>query len=160
MTNFKCMCFCLLVLASTYVTAQSVERQAVVSTAKTGTTASYSIGETIVTNAVAAGDAFLIAGFQQPFVTGEPALGVLDISENLSVYPNPSRDFVNIAGEGIDFSNAEISLFTLEGKEAPIGIEQGVQLRLDISRLPANIYWLNIQLAEDKKVASFKLIKN
>ena len=147
-------------LASIYVSAQSVERQAIVSTAKTGTTASYSIGEPIVTTAVAAGDAFLIAGFQQPFVASEPALGVSDISESLSVYPNPSRDFVNIAGDGIDFSNAEISLFTLEGKRVPMGVEQGVRLKLDISQLPANIYWLNIQLSDNKKAASFKLIKN
>ncbi|WP_424961460.1 T9SS type A sorting domain-containing protein [Ekhidna sp.] len=160
MRNFTCMCFCLLALVSTYVSAQSIERQAVVSAAKTGTTASYSIGETVVTTAVAAGDAFLIAGFQQPFVTSEPALSVSDISESLSVYPNPSRDLVNIAGEGVDFTNAEISLFTLEGKKVSIGIEKGVQLRLDISRLPANIYWLNIQLSDNKKAASFKLIKN
>ncbi|WP_370086510.1 T9SS type A sorting domain-containing protein [Ekhidna sp.] len=150
---------CLLVF--TQVHAQSAERQVIASAGASDTKSSFTVGEVVVSGSGAVGTATIVSGFIQPLIEeSEPALSVDDVSTRLSVYPNPSSDFITIAGKELALDQAEVSLFTLDGKRKQFSMERGKELRLDIRQLPPNVYWLLIRDTQSDKVASFKLIKN
>lgn len=145
----------------TQVHAQSVERQVIASAGASDTQSSFTVGEVVVSGSSTVGTATIISGFIQPLVEdSEPALSVNDVSTRLSVYPNPSSDFITIAGKELALDKADVSLFTLDGKQKQFFMERGKELRLDMRQLPPNVYWLLIRDAQSDKVASFKLIKN
>ncbi|MEQ9304924.1 MAG: T9SS type A sorting domain-containing protein, partial [Marinoscillum sp.] len=153
-------CVCLLVVSQVH--AQSAERQVIASAGASDTKSTFTVGEVYVSGATSIGTATIVSGFIQPLIEEdtEPILSVNDVSALLSVYPNPSIDFITITGEEIDLNQADVSLFTLDGKRKQFSIEKGKELKLDIRKLPPNVYWLLIRDTQSDKVASFKLIKN
>jgi hypothetical protein len=75
-------------------------------------------------------------------VTGEEALGSdTNLSEVISVYPNPATDVLNIAiPSSIDVKS--VSLFDVLGKKANVSLVNG---QVDISELAVGLYLLNVE---------------
>src|SRR5690606_20237632 len=74
-----------------------------------------------------------------------------DTFPSVVVYPNPFEDviqFVNLRGE------TKYTLFAVDGRKIQEGM---VETSLDLGRLPAGTYLLNLQ--ERDKVKVFKIIK-
>ena len=63
------------------------------------------------------------------------------VEENMSIFPNPTEDLINI--EGIDFKIEFISIFDLNGKEV-LKFESGNTTNLNISTLNHGVYLMRI----------------
>ena len=75
-------------------------------------------------------------------VTGEEALGSdTNLSEIISVYPNPATDVLNIAiPSSVDVKS--VSLFDVLGKKANVSLVNG---QINISDLAVGLYLLNVE---------------
>jgi hypothetical protein len=84
-----------------------------------------------------------------------PVLGVEDnISEQIAVFPNPTRGFLNIKS-GLSNEILGISLFDLSGKKIGLNLQnEGI----DISNLENGMYFLIIETTSGSKIE--KIIKN
>jgi len=82
----------------------------------------------------------------------------LDIS--LTAFPNPTTD--NLTLQISDFNNEKLAyqLFDIQGKLLSNGQVTAEQTQINTSRLPPAAYFINVVNQENKKVQSFKIIKN
>jgi len=71
---------------------------------------------------------------------------------NVSIYPNPTRDFINVSSSNVK----SLEIWTTEGRL--VMSFSGNQNRLDVSELPNGIYILTIRFT-DNRIESEKLIK-
>ena len=75
----------------------------------------------------------------------------------LSLYPNPSSEWIHITVES-DISVNEITIFDLYGKvikrKAPIGMNAGSH-RIDVSNLPAGLYFLAVRTSTGSATKKF-----
>lgn len=74
------------------------------------------------------------------------------------VYPNPTKDFVNVDGElpeGI--KEAKLKLYTTTGQELLNEIYSGSLKTISISNLKAGVYYLEVNYSK-KKSSTYKII--
>jgi len=124
-----------------------------------GGTVAYSVGQIdYVTNTSASGGEN--QGVQQPyefFIVGTNDL-LLDIS--ITIYPNPTTN--NLTLQVSDYNSEKLSyqLYDMQGKL--LNHEQIVapQTQINMNSLPNATYFVHLINPENKKVQSFKIIKN
>lgn len=88
-------------------------------------------------------------------ITANSVLAANDISNNsVSIYPNPSSDFVNIR---YDKEISRVSLYDLSGKKISTKILNSKSGKINISTLKAGIYLLKIEAAG--KIITEKIVK-
>ena len=92
-----------------------------------------------------------ISFFREP-VTLVKDLGTDEISRDLIVYPNPTKDFINIKSNRLDIE--KIFIFDLSGKLVLTAKDQ----RINVSHLPSAAYVISIQTSGGLK--TFKFIKH
>jgi len=82
---------------------------------------------------------------------------VLNIS--LTAFPNPTTE--NLTLQISDFNNEKLSyhLFDMQGKQLSNGQIVTQQTQINMNTLPTSIYFINVLNQENKKVKSFKIIK-
>lgn len=81
-----------------------------------------------------------------------------ELSSKLSVYPNPSKDFIQLTlKDGKSFENAEVTLLSLDGKIVLKQLHVNMNDKIDISKLETGIYVLNIK--DDQSVITQKISK-
>jgi Secretion system C-terminal sorting domain len=123
----------------------------------TGGTVSYSIGQVFYTAIGTNGSA--TQGVQQAYVistvTGIPsAIGI-----ELSVYPNPTTDLLNLNVGNYDNGKLSYQLYDLQGKLLENKKIVGSSSVIKMKNLPSSTYFLNV--ANDQaKVKTFRIIKN
>jgi hypothetical protein len=121
---------------------------------------SYSVGQVFYTTNT--GTISSIAqGVQQPYeifvVTAlEEAKG---INLSVSVYPNPTIDFLNLKVENYDNANLTYQLFDISGKLLESKKIEGYQTSIVISNLVPATYFLKV-IERNKEVKTYKIIKN
>ena len=92
--------------------------------------------------------------------------GITSINDNfltaISIYPRPTRDFVNIRAQVTTQSNIKMTLIDMLGRVilqrdeiVPVGLYQG---KLDLSNLANGVYLLEIR--SGNQAITTKLIKN
>jgi len=124
-----------------------------------GGTVAYSVGQVVyITNTNTYGT--VSQGVQQAyeiFTLGskETKLNIL-----ISVFPNPTVD--NLTLQIGDYNNEKLSyqLFDLQGKLLNKGQLTEKQTQIITARLPAATYFIDVVNQENKKVQSFRIIKN
>jgi hypothetical protein len=124
-----------------------------------GGTAAYSIGQVVyTTNTGSSGS--LAQGVQhayQIFPVGnvEPTLIV-----SLKAFPNPTMG--NLTLQISDFSNEKLfyQVYDVQGKQLINGQIKTRQTELNTSSLPPATYFINVLNQENKKLQTFKIIKN
>ncbi len=125
-----------------------------------GGSASYSVGQVVYTTNTGTNGS-VAQGVQQPYeisvVTGiEQAKG---INLELSVYPNPTTDYLTLEVKDFELSNLSFQLFDMQGKLLQKEKITSNQTRIVMSNLvPANYFVKVIQ--GDKEIKTFKIIKN
>jgi hypothetical protein len=124
-----------------------------------GGTAAYSIGQVVYTtnNGISGSAAQGVQDVYEIFTVGIEGT-TLDIS--LTAFPNPTTD--NLTLQISDFNNEKLAyqLFDIQGKLLSNGQVTAEQTQINTSRLPPAAYFINVVNQENKKVQSFKIIKN
>ena len=124
-----------------------------------GGTVAYSIGQVVYTtnNGISGSAAQGVQDVYEIFTVGIEGT-TLDIS--LTAFPNPTTD--NLTLQLSDFNNEKLAyqLFDIQGKLLSNGQVTAEQTQINTSRLPPAAYFINVVNQENKKVQSFKIIKN
>jgi len=125
-----------------------------------GGSSSYSIGQVgYATNIGTNGS--ILQGVQQPFeisvLTGiREAIG---INLSVSVYPNPTTDYLNLEIKEFDLSNVSFKLYDMSGKLLQTEKLKGSQTSIVMSNLVTAIYFLKV-FQERNEVKTFKIMKH
>lgn len=124
-----------------------------------GGTVAYSVGQLAYTTITGSNES-IAQGVQQPVEIF--TLGVEEIVMNISLtaFPNPTTE--NLTLQISNYNNEKLSyqLFDIQGKQLNNGQIVAWQTQIDMNSLPTATYFLNIVNQENKKVQSFKIIKN
>ena len=126
-----------------------------------GGSASYSVGQLAYTTNTGTNGS-VSEGVQQPFeisvVTGiEEAK---DIFLNVSAYPNPTTDYLELKVENLQLSELSYKLYDISGK-----VYQNKEIgnsitKIEMQNLPQGIYFIKVIDTKNKEVKTFKIIKN
>lgn len=124
-----------------------------------GGSASYSIGQSFyITNSSESGS--ISQGVQQSYIieaiTGLDELG---ISLNLTAYPNPTTDFVQLKIERDMLPNISYQLYNLQGKLIGSSQLTEIQTGIDMTSLSPATYILKV-IQKNTDIKTFKIIKN
>lgn len=75
-------------------------------------------------------------------VANSTSTGVQDIKNQILFYPNPVRDYLYISDPSLSKGNAEISVFSMDGKLVKLS---GYKDKLDLGQLQKGLYIVNVK---------------
>ena len=125
-----------------------------------GGSASYSVGQVVYTTNTGTNGS-VSQGVQQPYeisvVTGlEEAKG---INLSISVYPNPTTDYLTLEIKEFELSNLHFQLYDMSGKLLKSEKITGSQTSIVMGNLVPATYFVKV-VQGNKEVKTFKIIKN
>jgi hypothetical protein len=124
-----------------------------------GGTVAYSIGQVVyTTNYGTTGSA--AQGVQHAYEIFTLGIKETELNISLTVFPNPTAD--NLTLQISDYNNEKLSyqLYDMQGKLLTNGQVTAQQTQINMNGLPSATYFINVVNQENKKVQSFKIIKN
>jgi hypothetical protein len=123
----------------------------------TGGTASYSVGQVVYTAATGTNGS-LAQGVQQPYeISTTVGIKETAITLELSVYPNPTSDYLTLKVE--DNTELNYQLYDLQGKVIENKKVSSTTTSINVENLSKAIYFLNVT-KNNRIVKTFKIIKN
>lgn len=124
-----------------------------------GGSASYSVGQPVYTsNTSASGN--VNQGVQQPYeIIITSVNNNADINLMLSVYPNPSIDYINLVVGSKDLTNITFQLYDVQGKVLVNQKVTSSQTSIRMADFATGVYFLNV-VDKNSEVKTFKIIKN
>ena len=72
------------------------------------------------------------------------ASATINCGADFSLYPNPTIDHLTIDLSGMEMPNSVITIIGIDGKEYLKNTVSGSFLNLNVSKLPAGFYFINI----------------
>lgn len=124
-----------------------------------GGTISYSVGQVVYTTNTGANGS-VAPGVQQPYeITIITGIELPEINLELSAYPNPTTDFLNLKISNYEHEKLSYQLYDMQGKllEDKDIVESGTTIKMQ--SLPTSTYFLQVTDMQ-KLVKTFKIIKN
>jgi hypothetical protein len=124
-----------------------------------GGTVAYSIGQVVyTTNTGSSGS--VAQGVQHSFEIFTVGIKETELNITLIAFPNPTTE--NLTLQISDYNNKKLSyqLFDMHGKQLSKGQLTAQQTTITMNGLPSATYFINVVNQENKKVQSFKIIKN
>jgi len=124
-----------------------------------GGTVHYSIGQVVyTTNNGTSGS--VAQGVQQPFeISTISGIDVRNINLELSVFPNPTVDYLSLKVENSELSTFNFQLYDIQGKLVMSKQLSSKSTTIDMKNLPTSTYLLKV--TDDQKwIKTFKIIKN
>ena len=98
-----------------------------------------------------------VSNYGGPFMittTGE--MGITEFENQMILYPNPTTGIINIqAKEKI----SSVSVYNLTGQKVSFNLPNTEKTSIDISNLPAGIYFVEVTLNNNKTIKRYKVIK-
>lgn len=125
----------------------------------TGGTASYSVGQVVyTTNTGSTGS--VAQGVQHAYEIFTIGIKETELNISLTAFPNPTTE--NLTLQISDYNNEKLSyqLFDMQGKQLSNGQIVAQKTQINMNNLPTATYFVNVVNQENKKVQSFKIIKN
>ena len=120
-------------------------------------TVSYTIGQIdYTTNTGSTGSA--IQGVQQPYEISTIGVNDIIIDLSLSIFPNPSNDFLTLKYENYKVEGTSYELNDSDGKLIETNKLQNNQTIINMSQLIPATYFLKVT-TETKELKVFKIIK-
>ena len=125
----------------------------------TGGSSSYSIGQVAYTTQEGSNGS-VAQGVQQPYeISTTVGIEVANINIGLSVYPNPTANYLTLNLEDIEFSNLSFQLYDMQGKEIENRGLTSNSTTINMELLPVSTYFLKVT-NNQKIIKTFKIIKN
>jgi protease II len=125
----------------------------------TNATLSWTIGEPI-TETISGTNSILNSGMQQNFsFTIVSVYEKLNSKVNISVYPNPAVDFLNISIENSK-EQFEISIFDVSGKNLMSKKVSSEISKIDIKNFAESNYFLKITNQNGEEIKTYKIVKS
>ncbi|MFT4695060.1 MAG: hypothetical protein ACI8RY_000214 [Urechidicola sp.] len=122
-----------------------------------GGSSSYTVGQAVYTTNTGTNSS-VAQGVQQPFeISITTGINIESINLDLSVYPNPTTDFLTLKTENSE--NISYQLFNLEGKLIEDKKVNTNNTSIKMVELPKTIYFLKVA-KNNQIVKTFKIIKN
>ena len=124
-----------------------------------GGAVAYSIGQVVyTTNTSSSGS--VAQGVQYAYEIFTVSVEETTLNISLIAFPNPTTE--NLTLQISDFNNEKLAyqLFDMQGKLLSNGQVTAQQTQINTASLPAATYLINVVNQENKKVQSFKIIKN
>ena len=145
------------------ITSQTIAQENAMATSGnavgTGGSASYSVGQVVYTT-LTGSNGSVAQGVQQPYeisiITG---VSEKTIQLEMSVYPNPTTDFLKLKVESEKFESLQYQLIGLQGKVIKNATITANNTTIKMEALPKAIYFLSV-INGIKTVKTFKIIKN
>ena len=119
---------------------------------------SYSVGQTFYEPQKAA-TGEVNPGVQQPYEIFVLATNENSIQKNITVYPNPVKDFLIVDFNSEKLAKSSYQLFDGTGRIINKGELKDLKTEINTSTLSSGLYMLSIS-SEGKTVKTFKIIKN
>jgi len=118
---------------------------------------SYSVGQIANKNKDAASGK-ITEGVQQPYEITTLRTSESSPTKNITIYPNPVKDMLQIDFNNEEFKNSNYQLFNAQGQLINSGKISAQKTEINFSTYPTSIYILKIE--DNSKVnKSFKIIK-
>lgn len=124
-----------------------------------GGSIAYSVGQVIYTTNTGSNGS-IAQGVQHAFEIFTLGIKETSLNISLSAFPNPTTE--NLTLQISDYNNEQLSyqLFDMQGKQLKNGEITAQQTQINMNSLPKAIYFINVVNQENKKVKSYKIIKN
>jgi hypothetical protein len=124
-----------------------------------GGTAAFSIGQVVyTTNTGSTGS--VAQGVQHAYEIFTVGIKGTTLNISLTAFPNPITDILML--QVSEFNNEKLAyyLYDIQGKMLSGGQVFAQQTQINTASLPSATYFINVVTQENKKVQSFKIIKN
>lgn len=125
----------------------------------TGGTVSFSIGQVAYTT-ITGSNGSAAQGVQQPYEIITVGINENEPKISLSVFPNPIADNLILQVNDFELSTLNFQLFDMQGKQLSMGQIMTNQTQINTASLSSATYLIHVVNQENKKVQSFKIIKN
>ena len=124
-----------------------------------GGTIAYSVGQVAYTTHTGSTGS-VAQGVQHAYEIFTVGIKETELSISLTAFPNPTMD--NLTLQINDYNNEKLSyqLFDMQGKQLSSGQVTAQQTQIKMNSLPSATYFINLVNQENKKVQSFKIVKN
>ena len=154
----KSIFFLVMIFSITSMQAQSVENTAGGSVAGSGGSASYSAGN-VFYKELYGSNGSATPGIQHPFEI-IPTLGIDQqfIKLELSVYPNPFTDFLNLIIDSENKTQYSLELYDFKGTLLRSESMRSKTTQISMVNYPSAIYLLSVK-QDNKLIKTFKIIK-
>lgn len=120
---------------------------------------SYSVGQ-VSYQVLSCSDLEISQGVQQAFeITLISTIETVDIQSRISVFPNPTTEYLTIAFENLPDQPLHIELADLSGKVIYSKTILSQSSQIPVYSLSSGVYILAVRV-NDKLIQSFKIIKN
>jgi len=116
----------------------------------------FTMGE-CVTETFTSSGTMLTQGFQQSGLTVTAIPGNPEFSLNVTAYPNPTTDFLNISIDKVDLSGIRYTLYSLDGKILESKEVKSNLTVIPFSALPPACYFIRITV-NSKEAKTYKII--
>lgn len=147
-----------LLWASLAQAQESVSSSVGVATGSGGTIA-YSVGQVIYTTNIGSNGS-VAQGIQHAIEIFTLGIEETVFNISLTAFPNPTKEYLTLKIG--DYNNEKLSylLYDIKGKQLSKGEIVAQQTQINMNSLPSAIYFVNVVNQENRKVQSFKIIKN
>ena len=117
----------------------------------------YTLGETVIETFSAGGNT-LTQGFHQTNLA-LVAIENVELFAELSVYPNPTSQFVNLDIPA-NYNLLDISMYDVTGKLLRTKTNASGLVTFDVNDLATGTYYLQVIKPKNEQIKTFKLIKS
>ncbi len=124
-----------------------------------GGTVAYSIGQVVYTTNIGSNGS-LSQGVQQAYEIFNLGIKGTNLKISLTAFPNPTVDKLTLQLSGYDNEWLSYQLYDAQGKLLNTGTVTAQQTLISMSSLPPATYFMDLITYENKKIESFKIIKN
>lgn len=124
-----------------------------------GGTIAYSVGQIVYTSNTGV-TGTVNQGVQHAYEIFTVGIKETALNISLTAFPNPTTD--NLTLQISDYNNEKLmyQLFDMQGKQLSNGQVTAQQTQINMNGLPSATYLINVINQENKKVQSFKIVKN
>ena len=124
-----------------------------------GGTVAYSVGQVVFTTNF--GNSGSVAqGVQHAYEIFTVGINESILNISLTAFPNPTTDYLTLQISDCNNEKLAYQLFNMEGKQLSNVQIVAQQTQINMNSLPSATYFINVVNQENKKVQSYKIIKN